>query len=84
MRNRYWKERLPFIRSIAGIRDGWGVQQQTLGGHNDAVYAVTFSPDGKLVASGSYDAPSPADITTWRAPTSQRPQAAIISQSGYS
>jgi WD40 repeat protein len=28
---------------------------RTLEGHSSAVYSVTFSPDGKLVASGSYD-----------------------------
>ena len=31
------------------------IVKQTLEGHSDSVQAVAFSPDGKLVASGSYD-----------------------------
>jgi WD40 repeat protein len=32
-----------------------GTLQQTLEGHSDLVWAVAFSPDGKLVASASHD-----------------------------
>lgn len=28
---------------------------QTLSGHSDAVHAVAFSPDGKTIATASYD-----------------------------
>ena len=33
----------------------WSAALQTLEGHSGGVWAVTFSPDGKLVASASYD-----------------------------
>ncbi|KAK0751649.1 WD40-repeat-containing domain protein [Schizothecium vesticola] len=55
VREQCWKERLSFIRSAAGIRKGWGAHQQTLEGHSSLVYAVAFSPDSRVVASGSDD-----------------------------
>jgi WD40 repeat protein len=33
----------------------WQKEVTTLQGHNDRVYSVAFSPDGKYLASGSYD-----------------------------
>ena len=55
VRNTYWKERLSFIKIVAGIRDNWGAHQQALEGHSDGVQAVTFSPDCKTLASASDD-----------------------------
>ena len=55
VRKQQWKERLPFIKSVIGIRDHWGTHQQTLEGHSRPVIAVAFSPDGKTLASGSWD-----------------------------
>src|SRR5271168_245039 len=37
------------------VQAKWNATLQTLEGHSDWVYAVAFSPDGKLVASGSDD-----------------------------
>jgi WD40 repeat protein len=34
---------------------GWNKEGPFLRGHNDAVKALAFSPDGKLLASGSFD-----------------------------
>jgi WD40 repeat protein len=51
----HWKERLSFIKNVMGIREGWDCCLQTLEGHMDSVNAVAFSPDGKVLASGSYD-----------------------------
>ena len=50
-----WKERLSFIKVVAGIRDHWDAHQQTLEGHSGPVNTVAFSPDGKTLASASDD-----------------------------
>jgi WD40 repeat protein len=55
IRNKQWKERLPFIRDVKGIRDRWSAHQQTLEGHSEWVTSVAFSPDGTTLASASAD-----------------------------
>src|SRR5947199_3455489 len=37
------------------VQAKWNATLQTLEGHSDRVYSVAFSPDGKVVASGSHD-----------------------------
>jgi WD40 repeat protein len=40
---------------MLSVPDRWGAERQKLEGHDRYVSAVAFSPDGKTVASGSYD-----------------------------
>jgi len=44
-----------WIRILGVSEERWSACLQTLEGHRDSVEAVTFSPDGKKVASGSDD-----------------------------
>jgi WD40 repeat protein len=37
------------------LKKNWSPSLQTLEGHSDSVYSVAFSPDGRLLASGSRD-----------------------------
>ena len=45
-----WLVRRPTIQEL------WGNSVQTLEGHEDFVSAIAFSPDGKFLATGSWDA----------------------------
>ncbi len=44
-----------------------GREISNITGHNDEVYAVAFSPDGKKLASGSYD----GNLKIWQVDTGE-------------
>ena len=47
---------IPFwIRTKSKVQENWDAELQTLEGHSSPVTSVAFSPDGKVVASASYD-----------------------------
>jgi WD40 repeat protein len=51
-----FKHEMPcWIQRLPKVEKHWSAALQTLEGHLSLVMAVVFSPDGKLVASGSYD-----------------------------
>src|SRR5580700_7994989 len=44
-----------WIESWPDVEENWSPTLQTLEGHSDWVQAVVFSPDGRRLASASYD-----------------------------
>ena len=70
VRNEQWKERLSFIKRIAGIKDHWSAHLQTLEGHGNSVNAVAFSLVGKTLASALKD----YTIRLWDAATGAHQQ----------
>ncbi|KAJ5355562.1 NACHT and WD40 domain protein [Penicillium cataractarum] len=53
---RQFEGELPeWICRLPEIEQNWNAELQTLDGHSDWVESVTFSPDGRLLASGSVD-----------------------------
>ncbi|KAI1349742.1 WD40-repeat-containing domain protein [Xylaria sp. FL0043] len=53
VRSRYWHERLPLVEVLSGAEENWGAHQMTLEGHEDWINTITYSSDGKTLASGS-------------------------------
>ena len=52
----------PILILMGAFQTGRSGEPTVLLGHTDAVYDVVFSPDGKLLASGSYD----NSVKLWR------------------
>ena len=50
-----FRKHISGIHKISKGKANWSRTLQTLEGHSLGVYSVAFSPDGKLVASGSFD-----------------------------
>ncbi|KAH0536800.1 hypothetical protein FGG08_006368 [Glutinoglossum americanum] len=44
-----------WIKSLPAVEEDWSPSLQTLGSHSSQVFAVVFSPDGRLPASGPDD-----------------------------
>ncbi|KAK7928370.1 hypothetical protein PG985_005368 [Apiospora marii] len=55
VRQRFWDQRLPSLCDIQGVKPDWDAHRQTLEGHTNNITAIAFSPDGRLLASGSRD-----------------------------
>ena len=55
IKNQYLDQFPTWIKRSCVGEDNWSPLLQTLEGHSDLVWAVAFSPDGQLVASGSGD-----------------------------
>jgi WD40 repeat protein len=49
-------DRMPrWVRRLPEVEKDWNALLQTLEGHSSGVNAIAFSPDGKVLASGSDD-----------------------------
>uniref|UniRef100_A0A093VG13 Vegetative incompatibility protein HET-E-1 n=1 Tax=Talaromyces marneffei PM1 TaxID=1077442 RepID=A0A093VG13_TALMA len=55
IRNMYINKIPHWIQKLPEVESAWSALLQTIEGHSKPVKAVAFSPDGKLVASGSDD-----------------------------
>ncbi|OBT38473.1 hypothetical protein VE00_11146, partial [Pseudogymnoascus sp. WSF 3629] len=55
VRRRFEKYIPPWIQTKPKVQANWNATLQTLEGHSGFVMSVAFSPDGKVVASGSWD-----------------------------
>ena len=55
IRNTFLYQLPTWIKSLPIVEKSWSPSLQTLEGHSSGVNAVAFSPDGRLLASGSYD-----------------------------
>ncbi|EED11834.1 WD repeat-containing protein, putative [Talaromyces stipitatus ATCC 10500] len=55
IRNKYINKIPSWIQKLPEVESAWSAMLQTLESHSHQVRAVAFSPDGKLVASGSGD-----------------------------
>ncbi|CAI7653790.1 unnamed protein product [Penicillium glandicola] len=54
-RKNFQKELPEWIFRSPRVEESWSSELQTLEGHSDVVQSVAFSPDGRLLASGSGD-----------------------------
>ncbi len=55
IRNMFSDQLPTWIQSLPMVEENWSPSLQALEGHSDSIRVVAFSPDGRLLASRSYD-----------------------------
>ncbi|KAF7585341.1 hypothetical protein BBP40_011179, partial [Aspergillus hancockii] len=55
IRTEFKQDRPSWICQFPQVKEKWSAELQTLEGHSESVQSVAFSPDGRLLASGSID-----------------------------
>ncbi|EAU30114.1 hypothetical protein ATEG_09923 [Aspergillus terreus NIH2624] len=55
IREQFQSELPDWITRFPQVHENWSAELQTLEGHTSSVQSVAFSPDGRLLASGSHD-----------------------------
>ncbi|KAG2411924.1 hypothetical protein HFD88_009480 [Aspergillus terreus] len=55
IREKFRSDLPSWICQFPQVHENWSAELQTLEGHTSSVESVVFSPDGRLLASGSYD-----------------------------
>ena len=55
IRSKFERKLPDYIERGPRVEENWSQELQTLEGHSSLIQSVAFSPDGRVLASGSYD-----------------------------